>query len=137
MDSLQLPTGQFTRDELMRVLDAFPAEISYIDKDDTVRFFNNKTPRYFARPQASLGKNMRVCHPKRVLPMVEQLLDDFKSGRQDKAFFWRSNQEGRFVSISYYALNDEAGAYAGTLEVVQDITDLRQLEGDRDELIYP
>jgi len=127
MEDIQLPTGRFTLEELTRVLNAFPAEISYIDKNDTVRFFNTKATPFFSRPPAALGKDMRVCHPKRVLPQVEELLADFKSGRKDTAVFVR-NHGGCLISIAYYALKDETGAYAGTLEVVQDITGLKDLE---------
>src|SRR5574344_221870 len=102
-ERIQLPSGAFTPEELTLLFDNFPAEISFIDKDDTVRYFNNRPTGFFSRPKAALGRNMRVCHPKRLLPMIEQLLDDFKSGRQDKALFWRSNHNGRFISIAYYA----------------------------------
>lgn len=127
MMEIILPTGRFTLEELTRVLDAFPAEISYIDKDDTVRYFNNKATRFFSRPLAALGKDMRVCHPKRVLAEVEELLADFKSGRRDTAVFVR-NHSGCLIHIAYYALKDETGAYAGTLEVVQDISGMKDLE---------
>ncbi len=127
MEEIQLPTGRFTLEELTRVLDAFPAEISYIDKNDTVRFFNNKSTRFFSRPLAALGKDMRVCHPKRVLAQVEELLADFKAGRKDSAVFVR-HHSGCLISIAYYALKDETGAYAGTLEVVQDISGVKDME---------
>lgn len=127
MEEIILPTGRFTLEELTRVLDAFPAEISYIDKDDRVRFFNNKETRFFSRPLAALGKDMRVCHPKRVLAEVEALLADFKSGRKDTAVFVRNLGSG-FLHIAYYALKDETGAYTGTLEVVQDISGMKDLE---------
>jgi len=136
-ERIQLPTGSFTLEELTLLFDNLPAEISFIDKDDTVRFFNTRPTGFFSRPKAALGRNMRVCHPKRLLPMIEQLLDDFKSGRQDKALFWRSNHNGSFISIAYYALRNEKGEYTGTLEVVQDISELKRLEGDRNDLVYP
>lgn len=127
MEEILLPTGRFTLDELTRVLNAFPAEISYIDKNDTVRFFNNKATRFFSRPLAALGKDMRVCHPKRVLAEVEELLADFKSGRKDTAVFVR-HHSGGLLHIAYYALKDDSGAYAGTLEVVQDISGMKDLD---------
>lgn len=127
MEDIQLPTGRFTLEELTRVLDAFPAEISYIDKNDTVRFFNNKSTRFFSRPLAALGRDMRVCHPKRVLEEVEALLADFKSGHKESAVFVR-NLNGCLVHIAYYALKDETGAYTGTLEVVQDISGMKEME---------
>jgi len=136
-ERIQLPTGSFSLKDLELVLNALPAEISFIDKNDIVRFFNSKTDRFFLRPQAALGKDMRFCHPKRVLPMVEQLLKDFKKGTQDRAFFWRESFHDCFISIDYIALKDANGDYIGTLEIVQDITNLKKLEGTKDELIYP
>jgi uncharacterized protein len=129
MEEIILPTGRFTLEELTRVLNAFPAEISYIDKDDNVRYFNDKDKdaRFFSRPLAALGKDMRVCHPKRVLAEVEALLADFKSGRKDTAVFVRNLGSG-LLHIAYYALKDETGAYTGTLEVVQDISGMKDLE---------
>lgn len=127
MEEILLPTGRFTPETLARVLDAFPAEISYIDKNDIVCYFNNKETRFFSRPLAALGRDMRVCHPKRVLAEVEELLADFKSGSKEKAIFVR-NHNGALLHIAYYALKDEAGAYAGTLEVVQDISEMKDLE---------
>lgn len=135
-ERIQLPTGSFTLEELTQLFDHFPAEISFIDRDDTVRYFNTRPTGFFSRPKAALNRNMRVCHPKRVLPMIEQLLDDFKSGRQDRALFWRSNHNGHFISIAYYAVRNAEGSYLGTLEVVQDISELKHLEGDRNELVY-
>lgn len=134
---IQLSSGGFSIEELELLFSTMPAEVSFIDKDDIVRFFNNKTNRFFSRPMAALGKDMRFCHPKRVLPTVEQLLKDFKEGKQNRALFWRSDQNGCFISIEYFALRNDKGEYMGTLEIVQDITELKKLEGNRDELIYP
>jgi DUF438 domain-containing protein len=134
---IQLKTGSLSVSELELILNTFPGEISFIDKDDIVRYFNDKSNRFFLRSPAALNKDMRLCHPKRVLPMVEQLLADFKSGRQSKALFWRSSQKGAFIAIEYFALRNAAGEYMGTLEILQDISLFRQLQGDRDELIYP
>jgi hypothetical protein len=136
-DRIQLSTGNITVEELELIFNNMPAEVSFIDKDDIVRFFNNKSKRFFLRAQAALGKDMRFCHPKRVLPMVEQILTDFKAGKQDRALFWRESHNGCFISIEYFALRNEQGEYKGTLEIVQDITELKTLQGNRDELIYP
>jgi uncharacterized protein len=136
-ERIKLPTGSFSLKELIKIFDAMPAEISFVDATDTVRYFNNKPTRFFQRPLAALNKDMRYCHPKRVLPMVEQLLQDFKDNKQQYAQFWRSDHNGCFISIEYFALRDEENQYMGTLEVVKDITELKKLEGDRDELIYP
>jgi len=134
---IQLSSGSFSIKELEAIFSTMPAEVSFIDKDDIVRFFSNKTERFFPRAQPALGKDMRFCHPKKYLPMVEQILADFKSGKESHALFWRSAHNGKFISIEYFALRNIEGEYLGTLEIVQDITNLKILEGDSNEILYP
>jgi uncharacterized protein len=133
---IKLSTGSFKIEELEAIFNNMPFEVSFVDKDDTVRFFNNKTDRFFLRAQAAIGKDMRFCHPKKYLPMVEQILSDFKSGKENHALFWRSDHKGKFISIEYFAMRDENQEYIGVLEIVQDITNIKLLEGDRNELVY-
>lgn len=134
---IRLSSGSLSVEELEAIFRTMPAEVSFVDKDDNVRFFSNKTERFFLRPTAALGKDMRFCHPKKYLPMVEQILADFKSGKENHALFWRSAHKGKFISIEYFALKNDEGEYLGTLEIVQDITDLKKLEGDMNEIVYP
>lgn len=133
---IKLSTGNFKIEELEAIFSNMPFEVSFVDKDDIVRFFNNKTERFFLRAQAAIGKDMRFCHPKKYLPMVEQILTDFKSGKENHALFWRADHKGKFISIEYFAMRDENLNYIGILEIVQDITNIRLLEGDRNELVY-
>ncbi len=135
-DFIKLSTGSFKIEELEAIFSNIPFEVSFVDKDDIVRFFNNKTDRFFLRAQAAIGKDMRFCHPKKYLPMVEQILTDFKSGKENHALFWRSDHKGKFISIEYFAMRDENQNYMGILEIVQDITNIKLLEGDRNELVY-
>lgn len=137
LNRIELSTGSFSVEELEALFCTMPAEVSFVDKDDIVRFFSNKTERFFLRSPAAIGKDMRVCHPKKYLQMVEQILADFKSGKENHALFWRSAHMGKFISIEYFALKDKEGKYLGTLEIVQDISDLRILEGDSNEIFYP
>jgi DUF438 domain-containing protein len=135
---IQLPTGQMTLEELELVLKLLPVEISVVGADDTVRFFSDKEAesRLFLRSKPALGRDLHVCHPKKYIGAMEQIINDFRSGKQSHARFWRQDHQGKFIVIEYYALRDNAGAYKGTLEVVQDITAYRQLEGDRHEVLY-
>jgi DUF438 domain-containing protein len=66
---------------------------------------------------------------------VEQILDDFKSGKASRAPFWIQSG-GEFVHIEYFALRDESGEYLGTLEVSQILTEKRKLEGEQRLLSY-
>jgi len=78
---------------------------------------------------------VRNCHPPKSVHIVDRILEDFRSGRQSVAEFW-IQMGGKFVHIRYFALRDPGGAYLGTLEVTQDLTRLRALEGDRRLLQY-
>jgi len=133
---IKLSTGNFTVEELEAIFSALPAEISFVDKNDIVRFFSNKPDRLFLRGKGALGRDLRLCHPPRFQAVMQQIIGDFKSGKEDKALFWRSSHKDKFISIEYIALRNENKEYLGTLEVVQDISEIRTLEGDRRELVY-
>lgn len=132
---IKLPTGSFTVEELMSVFNTMPFDLTFVDKEDTVRFFSEGPDRIFTRTKAILGRKVQNCHPPDSVHIVNQILSDFKEGRQDRARFW-INFRGRFVYIVYYALRDELGNYLGTLEVTQDLTELRELQGERRLLSY-
>jgi len=134
-DFIQLPSGKFTLPELTTLLNSIPVDMTFVDKDDKVRWFSEGAHRIFARSRAILGRDVRNCHPPASVHMVEQILNDFKSGKADNAPFW-IELKGRFVHIEYFALRDAAGNYLGTLEVSQDLTDLRQLQGEQRLLSY-
>lgn len=132
---IKLPTGIFNLKELSSVFSTMPVDITFVDKDDVVRFFSESKDRIFQRSLAILGRKVQYCHPPSSVHIVEKILDDFRSGKQGKTSFW-INFQGKFVHISYYALRDEKNEYLGTLEVTQDLTELRKLEGERRILEY-
>jgi DUF438 domain-containing protein len=132
---VQFHTGSFTLEELNAVLNSIPFDMTFVDKDDTVRYFTHGRERIFARNRAILGRKVQFCHPPSSVDIVEQILDDFHSGKQDHAAFW-INLGGRFIHIEYFALKNEKGEFLGTLEVTQDLTEKRKLEGDRRVLTY-
>ncbi|MDH7486394.1 MAG: DUF438 domain-containing protein [Anaerolineae bacterium] len=129
-DLLHLDTGSLTASEINRLLTHLPVDITYVDKEDTVRFFSQTRERIFPRSPAIIGRKVQKCHPPASLHRVQQILDDFRAGRRDEAEFW-IQMRGRFIHIRYFAVRDEQGQYQGTLEVTQDITRLRTLEGER------
>jgi uncharacterized protein len=135
-NNIKLSTGSFTIEELEAIFSALPEEISFVDKNDIVKFFSNKPDRLFLRGKGALGKNLRLCHPPRFQAAMEKIIQDFKSGKENRALFWRSSHKEKFISIEYIALRNENKEYLGTLEVVQDITEIRSLKGDQHELIY-
>lgn len=132
---IQLPSGSFTTEELTALLNTIPFDLTFVDKNDRVRFFTQGKERIFARNRAILGREVQKCHPPSSVHVVEKILDDFKSGKQDKAAFW-IQMNGRFIIIEYFAMRNEKGKYLGTLEVSQDLTEKRKLEGEQRLLNY-
>ena len=134
-DSISLTTGNFNPDELESLFKTLPIDITFVDKDDKVKFFSLGPDRIFTRNRAILGRDVRMCHPPTSVHIVEQILEDFKKGKQKSAAFWISMQ-GRFIYIEYFALRDKNGEYLGTIEFTQDLTRLRKIEGEQRLLSY-
>jgi uncharacterized protein len=132
---IQLPSGGFSLEELISILNTIPVDLTFVDKDDTVRYFSQGTERIFERTEAIIGRKVQMCHPPTSVHVVQQILDDFKSGRQNRAAFW-INLGGKFIHIEYFAMRDEGGEYLGVLEVTQDLTEKRKLEGEKRLLSY-
>jgi DUF438 domain-containing protein len=133
--AVQFPTGTLSFEQLLGVFSTLPVDITFVDRDDRVAFFSEGPDRVFARSRAIIGREVKHCHPPKSVHVVERIVDDFKTGRQSVAEFW-IEFHGRFVHIRYFAVRDSAGAYLGTIEVTQDLTRLRALEGERRLLAY-
>jgi DUF438 domain-containing protein len=132
---IQLPTGSFSVQDLLVILNTLPVDITFVDSEDRVKYFSQSSERIFQRNRAILNRDVRHCHPPASAHIVDKILDDFKSGRQNRAPFW-INMRGRMIHIEYFALRSEDGAYLGTLEVSQDLTGYRALEGEQRILSY-
>lgn len=130
-----LSTGSFSKEELEALLASLPLDLTFVDKDDNVRYFSHGKERIFERSKAILGRKVQFCHPPASVHIVEKILNDFKSGVQDSAKFWIPFQ-GKFVHIAYYAVRNEEKEYLGTLEVTQDIAPLKDVNGERRLLSY-
>jgi hypothetical protein len=133
--AIVLPTGALSLEHLKAMFAVLPVDLTLVGADDRVKFFSEGQSRVFARPLAIIGRLVQHCHPPSSVDVVERILGDFRSGRQDVAEFW-IDFKGRFAHIRYFALRDEKGAYLGTLEVTQDLTRERQLKGERRLLQY-
>lgn len=129
-NSIELRTGSIKLEELMPLLNTLPFDITFVDKDDTVRYFSLGKDRIFSRTRAVIGRKVQNCHPPQSVHVVEKILDSFKNGTKDSYDFW-INLGGRLVYIRYFAVRDGSRKYLGTLEVVQDITGIKKLEGER------
>jgi hypothetical protein len=134
-DFINFPTGRLNYEEMLGILSTLPVDITFVDKDDKVKFFSEGKDRVFDRSRAILLRDVRLCHPPSSMHIVDKIIEDFRSGREDKTAFW-INFQGKFVFIEYYAVRDKNGDYLGTLEVTQDLTMHRQLEGEQRLLSY-
>ncbi len=120
----------FSTETLEAIFDALPVEVSFVDDDDTVRYYSKGDKRIFKRTPAVIGRKVQDCHPPKSLYKVEQVISDLKSGERDVAEFWIDLGE-RKVYIRYFSVRDKGGKYLGTLEVTQDITDLQKINGQK------
>ena len=132
---INLPSGSFKPEEILALLNSLPLDMTFVDKDDKVKYFSQGKERIFHRNRAIINRDVRHCHPPASTHIVDKILEDFKSGKQDRAPFW-INMGGKLIHIEYFALRDENGEYLGTLEVSQDLTGYRSLEGEQRILSY-
>jgi len=123
-------TGELNKEVLDAVMNTLPVEISFVDENDTVRYFNKNGDRIFPRPPSVIGRKVQNCHPQKSLHKVNQILDDFKNNKRSSAEFW-IDLKGRKVYIRYFAVRDKSGKYLGCLEVSQDITDIQKITGEK------
>jgi len=128
--AISFETGTLSKEEAEAILDALPVDITFVDKDDTIRYFNISEDRIFVRTKAVIGRKVLQCHPQKSLHMVNKILESFKDGSRDVAEFW-TDSKGRLIHIRYFAVRNRNGDYLGCLEVAQDITDIKKIEGER------
>jgi PAS domain S-box-containing protein len=124
-----------SQEQLAGILEAIPIEISFVDENDLVKFWNKHETRIFKRPASVVGKSVQNCHPKHSVDKVNQILSDFKTGKRNSAEFWINLEENK-VYIRYFAVRNKTGRYLGTLEVTQDITEIKKIEGEKRLLDY-
>ncbi|MGD0978129.1 MAG: DUF438 domain-containing protein [Candidatus Bathyarchaeia archaeon] len=129
-DAWQFETGSLSKEEAEAILDTLPVDISFIDKDDRVKYFNKAEKRIFVRTKAVIGRSVQLCHPQKSVHIVDKIVEAFTTGEKDKAEFWIT-MNNRLVHIRYFAVRDKNGKYLGTMEVTQDLTDLKKIEGER------
>jgi len=127
---VQFDTGVLSPKEISRILDTLPLDITFIDKDDVVKYFSRGQERIFTRTKTVIGRNVRNCHPPASVTVVEKLLEDFKSGKKDSEDFWLHLGDV-YAYIRYFAVRDANGEYLGTLEVTQNIKPNQQIQGEK------
>ena len=129
-NTIALPTGDLKLDELMNLLNTLPVDITFVDRDDTVRYFSESKDRIFSRTKSVIGRRVQNCHPPQSVDVVEKILASFKEGKRDACDFWITLR-GKLVYIRYFAVRDRQCQYLGTLEVTQDITGIKELKGEK------
>lgn len=127
---ISMPTGTIQLNELMHILNILPVDLTFVDSEDTVRYFSESPNRIFHRTKSIIGRKVQNCHPPQSADVVEKILASFKEGKKDFFDFW-INYQGKLAYIRYLAVRDKDGQYLGTLEVTQDITEIQKLEGER------
>jgi uncharacterized protein len=127
---MQFENGNLTKEQLDSLLNTLPVEITFVDENDTVRYFNKPEKIIFVRTKAIIGRKVQNCHPQKSLDTVTKIVESFKTGKKNSAEFW-INLSNRMIHIRFFAVRDPQGKYLGTMEVVQDVTDIQKLQGEK------
>ncbi len=127
---IKFETGILSAKEINGMFNNMPFDVTFIDKDDIVKYFTLGKDRIFARTKAVIGRTVQNCHPPASVQVVEKILEDFKSGKKDHEDFW-IKMGNLYVYIRYFAVRDEAGVYLGTMEVTQNIQPIKELSGEK------
>jgi DUF438 domain-containing protein len=127
---LSLDTGALTLEQINLMLTHLPVDVTYVDENDEVRYFTQGQHRIFDRSAAIIGRAVTKCHPPQSVHKVQIILEDFRSGKRDVAEFWIQMGEA-FIHIRYFALRNKEGEYKGCIEVSQEISHLRNLQGEK------
>ena len=134
-EKLNVTTGQLTLEQINLIYQHMPVDLSYVDENELVCFYTDTKHRVFHRSKNVIGRDVKNCHPKASVHIVEEIIKKFRSGEQDKAEFW-INKPDLFIYIIYYAVRDENGKFRGVLEMMQDCTHIRSLQGSQTLLTW-
>ncbi|BCJ93310.1 hypothetical protein acsn021_08790 [Anaerocolumna cellulosilytica] len=127
---ITMPTGLLHSEELIHMLNALPFDITFVDKEDVVKYFSQGEERIFPRTKTVIGRNVSNCHPPASVHIVEQIVEDFKSGKKDHEDFWIKMMD-KYILIRYYAVRNEKKEYLGVLEVTQNIKPIQEITGEK------
>ncbi len=129
MNRLSFETGTLSKEEVEAILNMIPIKINFVDSEDIVRFYNKAEKRSEATKK-SIGRKVQLCHQTQSNPLVNKMLDAFRTGRKEETKFW-TNKDGKITLIRHFAIKSKNGKYLGTLEVSEDITDIKKIEGEK------
>jgi len=129
-DKTHYDEGYLTPEQVNSIFRILPVDITYVNENDQVVFYNRGDDRVFPRSAGIIGREVKFCHPPKSVDQVLRILEEFKAGRQDLAEFW-IKFKGKFIHIQYFAVRDNDGKYRGVIEMSQDVTHVRGLEGEQ------
>ncbi len=127
---LDVATGKLTLEQINLIYKHMPVDISYVDENEIVKFYTDTEHRVFPRSKNVIGRDVKNCHPRTSVHLVEEIIEKFRTGEQDTVDFW-INKGDLFIYIYYVAVRDENGCFRGVLEMMQDCSRIRKLEGSR------
>ena len=132
---LDVTTGKLTLEQINLIYQHLPVDISFVDENELVKFYSDTDHRVFPRSKNVIGRKVENCHPRKSVHIVKEIVEKFRSGEQSKAEFW-INKPGMFIYIIYFAVRDAQGRFRGVLEMMQDCTHIRALEGSQTLLTW-
>lgn len=132
---LDVSIGKLSLEQINLIFKNMPIDLSYVDENEIVKFYTDTKHRIFPRSKNVIGRNVKNCHPQKSIHIVKEIIEKFKSGKQDKAEFW-INKNDTFIYIAYFAVRDEQNKFRGILEMMQDATRIRKLEGSQTLLTW-
>ncbi|KAA0257328.1 DUF438 domain-containing protein [Deferribacter autotrophicus] len=127
---VNLGTGVLTAKQIKLIFDHLPVDITFVDENDTIKYFSSPKDRIFVRTKSVIGRKVQNCHPHDSVHVVNEIISAFKNGERDMAKFWIKMGD-KYVLIQYFAIRDENGDYKGLIEVSQDIADIKKIEGEK------
>ncbi|WP_106793740.1 DUF438 domain-containing protein [Aquimarina sp. Aq78] len=129
-DTFHYDEGYMTPNQVNLLLRYLPVDITYVDENDKVIFYNRGEDRVFPRSKGIIGREVRFCHPPKSVDMVLRIVDEFRAGTKDVAEFW-FNYRGQIIHIRYFAIRDNHKNYKGVIEMSQDVTEIQKLKGEK------
>jgi len=127
--------GKLTLDQINLVYKHLPIDLAYVDENEIVKFYSDTKHRVFPRSKNVIGRDVKNCHPKSSVHVVEEIINKFRSGEESFTEFWINKPE-KFIYICYVAVRDDAGNFKGVLEMMQDCTHIRSLQDSRTLLTW-
>lgn len=132
---MKTETGELSLQDVLLIFNSLPLDITFVDEFNKVRYFSKPKDRFFPRSPAVIGRDVKNCHPPDSVHIVEEIIEKFRANEKDNAKFW-INIKNKMLYIQYFALRDKNGKYKGVLEVSQDITEIKELKGERRLLVW-